>query len=91
MGGWHWKRLKCEGFGRSYEDLYNIGTEEQVAVHLCGFDGVRRGNYFGGEPTDRRTEVEVRVDKLRNGKAAGKDEVTGKMTKGWGGLDLEAV
>ena len=33
-----------------YEDLYNIDTQEQVAVHMCGFDGVRRGNYFGGEP-----------------------------------------
>ena len=43
-----------------YENLYNINTQEQVAVHLCGFDGVRRGNYFGGEPI-RRTEVEVRA------------------------------
>ena len=25
-----------------YEDLYNIDTQEQVAVQLCGFDGVRR-------------------------------------------------
>ena len=32
-----------------YEDLYNIDTHEHVAVHMCGFDGVRRGNYFGGE------------------------------------------
>ena len=30
-----------------YEDLYNIDTYEQVAVHMCGFDGVRSGNYFG--------------------------------------------
>ena len=43
---------------------------------MCGFDGVGRGNYLGGEPI-RRTEVEVRVSKLKNGKAAGKDEVTG--------------
>ena len=42
---------------------------------MCGFDGVRRGNYFGGEPT-RRTEVEVRVGKFKNGKAAGKGDVT---------------
>ena len=41
-----------------YEDLYNIDIQEQVAVHICGFDGVRRSNYFGGEPI-RRTEVEV--------------------------------
>ena len=58
------------------EDLYNIDTLEQVAVHMCGFDGIRRGNYLGGEPI-RRVEVEVRVAKLKNGKVAGKDEITG--------------
>ena len=31
--------------------------------------------------------VEVRVGKLKNGKAAGKDKITGEMKKG-GGLDL---
>ena len=42
----------------------------------------------------RRTEVEVRVGKPKNGKAAGKDEVTGDMIKSGGigvQLDLEAV
>ena len=39
-----------------YEDLYNIDTQEQVAIPLCGFDGVQRGNYFGGELI-RRMEV----------------------------------
>ena len=29
------------------EDLCNTDTQEQVAVHMCGFNGVRRGNYFG--------------------------------------------
>ena len=43
-----------------FEDLYNIDTQEQVAVYMCGFDGIRRGSYFGGEPIGR-TEVEVRV------------------------------
>ena len=38
------------------EDLYNVDTQEQVAVHLCGFEGVQRGNYFGGEPI-RRTDI----------------------------------
>ena len=42
---------------------------------------VRRGNYFGGEPI-RRTEVEVKVGKLKNEKAVSKDEFTGKMIKG---------
>ena len=40
---------------------------------MCGFDGIQRGNYFGGEPI-RRTEGELRV---------GKDEVIGEMVKGW--------
>ena len=37
---------------------------------MCGFDGIRRGNYVGGELI-RRTEVEVRVGKPKQGKAAG--------------------
>ena len=32
----------------------------------------------------RRTEVEVKVGKLKNGNAAGKDEVKGEMIKGGG-------
>ena len=40
-----------------FEDLYNIDTEEQVAVHMYGFDGIRRGNYL--EPSGR-SEVEVK-------------------------------
>ena len=83
MGGWYWKRLKYEGGKEHYEDLYNIDTKEHVAVHVCGFNGVWRSNYFGGEPI-KRTEVEVRVGKLKNEKAAGKDEVTGEMIKGGG-------
>ena len=54
-----------------FEYLYNIDTQEQVAVHLYGFDGIRRGNYLGGEPIGR-AEVEMRVGKLKNGKATGK-------------------
>ena len=34
------------------------------------FNGIRRGNYFGGEHIGR-AEVEVRVGKLKNGKVAG--------------------
>ena len=37
-----WKEL--------FQDLYNIDTQEEVAVPMCGFDRIRRGNYFGGEP-----------------------------------------
>ena len=46
------------------EDLYNIDTQEKVAVHICGFDEIRKGNYFGGEPIGR-AEIEVRLGKLR--------------------------
>ena len=54
---------------------------------MCGFHGIRRGNYFGGEPIGR-VEAEVRVGKLKNGKTAVNDEITGKMIKGGGKLDL---
>ena len=49
---------------------------------MCGFDGVQGGNYFEGEPI-RRTEVEVRVGKLKNGKAAGKDKGHKRDDKRW--------
>ena len=39
---------------------------------MCGFDGIRRGNYFGGEPIGR-AEVEV-SGQNQDGKAAGRDE-----------------
>ena len=42
------------------EYLYNIDTQEQVSVHMFGFDGIQKGNYFGGGPIGR-AEVEVRV------------------------------
>ena len=25
-----------------FETLYNIDTQEQVAFHICGFDGIRK-------------------------------------------------
>ena len=28
---------------------YNVDTQEQVVVHMCGFDEVQRSNYFKGE------------------------------------------
>ena len=55
-----------------FEYLYNINTQKQAAVHMCGFDGIWTDNYFRGEPTGR-TEVEVRVGKLKNGKVTGWD------------------
>ena len=69
MGGWNRERMKFERSGRSILkiciNLYIcIDTQEKVAVHICGLDGIRRGNYFGGEPIGR-AEVEVRVGKLK--------------------------
>ena len=63
--------------------MYNIDTQEQVAFHMCAFDGIRRGNYFGGELIGR-AEVEVRVGKLKHGKAPVGDEITREMIKGEG-------
>ena len=44
---------------------------------MCAFDGVQRGNYYGGEQI-RRTEVEARVRKLNIEQASGKNETTGR-------------
>ena len=27
-----------------FEDLYYIDTQEEIAVYMCGFDGIWRGN-----------------------------------------------
>ena len=48
---------------------------------MCGFDGIRRGNCFERESIGR-AEVGVRVGKPKNGKVAGKNEITGKMIQG---------
>ena len=29
-----------------FEDQYDIDTQEEVPVHMCGFDGIQRVNYF---------------------------------------------
>ena len=68
-----------------FEDLYNITTQEQVAVNMCGFEGVRRGTYFGREPITI-TDVRIRVRKLKNGKASAKDEVSGAKVNGGGDM-----
>ena len=39
----------------------------------------------------RRTEIEVRMGKLKNGKAAGKDEVTGEIVKGISDMALDWI
>ena len=46
-----------------FKDLYNVDTQEQVAVYMCSFDGVRKGNYIGGEPVGRADfEVSSRME-----------------------------
>ena len=85
------ERLKCEGFGKYILKIFNnINTQEEVGVHICGYGRVRRRNYFGGEPI-RKIEVEERVKKLKNGKAAGKDEVTEEMVKGGGDVVVDWI
>ena len=60
MGGDEVQRIWKE----YYDNLYNIDTQEQVVVHIYGFDRVWRANYFRGKLI-RRTEVKVRVGKLK--------------------------
>ena len=31
---------------KHFGDLYNIDTQEQEVVHMCGFDGIRRRTYW---------------------------------------------
>ena len=49
---------------------------------MFAFDGVQMGNYFGGEPI-KRTEVEEKVRKLKNGKATGKNKGMRSLEKKW--------
>ena len=79
VGGW---MGSYNGGCWSGEDVV-AGAEVLVAVQMCDFDGTQRDNYFGGEPFGR-AEVEVGASKLKNGKAAGEDEITGEMIKGGG-------
>ena len=44
------RERKKKSTGKEYvEDLYNIDIHKEVAVHMCGFDGTQRGNYFREE------------------------------------------
>ena len=67
MGGWQWKRLNCKGFGRSILGIFIIQIRRNRLQSTCAAH------------LARRIEVEARVGKLKNGKAAGNDEVTGEM------------
>ena len=80
---WRGGGQNAEDLEGVFKDLYNIDIHEQVAVHMYSFDGIRRGNYFRGEPIGR-AEIEVRLGNLKKGKATGKDEITGEKIKGGG-------
>ena len=44
MGGLTLEEVEVRRIWKKYfEDLYNIDTQEQFAVHMCCFDGVQRG------------------------------------------------
>ena len=62
-----------------FVDLYYIDTQEPI----CSFDDVLKGNYLRGGLI-RRIEVEVRMRKFKNGKAA--EEVIGRVINNWNHL-----
>ena len=49
-------------------------------VNICGFNGVKRSKYTGCEDITRE-EVVKAMDKLKNGKAAGIDDISAEMLK----------
>ena len=44
-----------------------------MLVHICDFEGIRRGNYFRGKSVGR-AEVEVRVGKLKKVKTRSQEK-----------------
>ena len=39
----------CRMWREYFEDLYNMDTQKQVSVHMCGFNVVQRSIFFGEE------------------------------------------
>ena len=73
-----------------FENLHNINSNDEVLVNVCGFDGTRRNRYFGDEVISKE-EVMGRVRKLKNGKSAGIDEITGEMIKNGGEMAIDWI
>ena len=65
------------------KNLHNVDSNEEVIVIACGFERACRNRYLGIEVITRE-EVVGRVRKLKNGKSAGSDGVTGEMIKNGG-------
>ena len=59
---------------KHFENVYNIGSNEEVIVNVCGFDGAKRNRYFGDKVISKE-EVMGRVRKLKKGKSADIDEM----------------
>ena len=73
-----------------FENLDNIGSNDEVIMTVCGFDGTRRNRYFGDEVISKEEEMD-RVRKFKNGKSAGIDEITGEMIKNGGKMVIDWI
>src|SRR5678816_1679135 len=73
-----------------FENLHNINSNDEVIVNVCGFDGARRNRYFGDKVISKE-EVMGRVRKLKNGKSAVIDEITGEMIKNEGEMVIDWI
>ena len=72
---------EVRGVWREYfENLHKVGSNEEVIVNDQGFECLGRNGYLGVEDITRE-EVVGRVRKLKNGKSAGIDEISGEMIK----------
>ena len=70
-----------------FEDLLNVTEEKEVNVNMCGFEGVKRSKYLGCDEITR-AEVDKAIQKLKNGKAAGVDDISAEMLK-YGGESVK--
>ena len=66
-----------------FENLHNVGINEEIIVNACGYERVGRNRYFEVEVITRK-EVVGRARKLKNGKSAGIGGITGEMIKNGG-------
>jgi hypothetical protein len=67
-----------------------VGSSDEVIVNVSGFGSIRRNRYFGDELISRE-EVVARVRKLKNGKSAGIDGITGEMIKNGGEIVIDWI
>ena len=74
---------------KHFENLHYVGSNEEVIVNVCGLDGLRRNMYLGDEAITREEVIGVR--KLKNGKSAGIDGMTGEMIKNGGKRVIEWI